>query len=235
MDFRMKKLTKPSVYVTSCIFIFMALSLNVFSETIDEVYIAAYDGLDLFLNSIPVGFEKQYGFKNRKEFNKTALGEPYHMHTIYPQSLAYGTPFDNEYIVPLTQWRFPVICEGKIRALLTVSKINGIWRAVDIGAARLATELDMIEKTFINYEQDTKKVLLRLYQIKADFVLFYEKSKRIEEGMLFPLQSGYMAIGGWKKGQAIFSFKDLLPILKKKYKSIYFDLRRKAQFLKRKG
>ena len=199
----------------------LMISVHALAMVPQEVYTAAETGLPFFLSHIPSGEEKGYGFNNREEFGRAELGVPYEMHTIYPDRLSKGETAGPGLIVSAREWRFRVKCDGQARALLTVAEREGKWQAVDIGAAGLAAEIDKLEKA-LSLTEDTRRVILRLYQIKADLVVISEESGRIEEGRFYPLpsfrsslQATSMAMGS---EDTLFSFERLLPILQERFR-----------------
>ncbi len=199
----------------------LIIPIRAFAAAPQELYAAAEAGLPFFLSHIPSGEEKGYGFNSREEFDGAELGPPYEMHTIYPERLLKGETVDPGMIVSVREWRFPVKCAGRARALLTVAEKEGKWQAVDIGAAGLATEIDRLEKTLSLTENSTRGIL-RLYQIKADLLVVSEKPARIEEGKFYPLPSFLYSLRAEGTKMNLegppFSFKGLLPILLERFR-----------------
>jgi len=178
---------------------------------------AAEAGLKPFLELIPPGREKEYGFEKRADFAWTMLGRPYELRTIKPQDLSNenailptGVP-----IVSLNQWRFPVICRGRICALLTVARMKDDWEAVDLGAAGLASELDAMEKRYSLDDPSLPKTLLRLYQWKIDFIEIPGMTRNPEDDRFFPLRSAQLFLG-LKGGEFVqYSGRELGRLMKK--------------------
>lgn len=99
---------------------------------------AAQEGLAPFLNTLPAG--------QREECGGAELGGPFRVYTIAPSALdAYlvGDPVAS-LISPTGMWLFPVVVDGRSRFLLTVDTVDGFWRAVSLGQAGLAAELDRL-------------------------------------------------------------------------------------------
>jgi hypothetical protein len=178
---------------------------------------AARIGLLRFTDSIPAGMEKDFNFETREELLNSYLGSPYRMHTIYPDVLLETISTESDFIIALDEWRFPVINNGKIKALLTVARMDGIWQAVDFGAAGIAEELDGLEKTYLSNEGQTKKIFLRLYQVRSDFIAFCPESKRTEETMYWPLKSGRLMLGLKDEAYVLYHLHELQPLLKDKF------------------
>jgi hypothetical protein len=177
---------------------------------------AAEAGLKPFLDLIPPGQEKEYGFENRADFAWAQLGRPYELRTVQPQDLLNpnallpGVP-----IVSLNQWRFPVMSRGRICALLTVARMRNDWEAVDLGAAGLASELDAMEKRYGFDNPSLSKTLLRLYQWKIDFVGISGMTQNLEDDRFFPLRSAQLFLG-LKGGEFVqYSGRELGRLMKK--------------------
>jgi hypothetical protein len=131
-----------------------------------EALAAARDGLRRFLDRIPEGTRASYGFSSPEEIDRAQLGAPYRVWTADPERTR-AAPLSS-----VREWRFPVTVDGEYRALLTVSSANGgPLRAVALGAAGLARELGRHERDRAVPAQ-AERVLLRLYELRADFVAF---------------------------------------------------------------
>ena len=219
----MKKLI--SLYSFVCISILLMLFLNrAYAEIPGGVYNAAELGLSRMLVSIPQGYELRYGFVNREEFAKATIGIPYQMYTIHPDLMKDTVTITDDMITSAEEWRFPVICNGSIRALLTVAKVKGQWQAVDIGAATLASEIDVLEKGLSLKTRDINRIILRLYQIQSDFIVITEGSAKITNGSFYPVKSSRMGEGGSQITKSKLSpstFQDLLPGLRDRYRNEY--------------
>jgi hypothetical protein len=213
--------------VSYLLFISMVFISATQAESPKEVYEAAESGLFKMLNSIPQGYELKYGFLNREEFEMATIGSPYQMYTIHPEIMKGDEAVTDEMIKSIEEWRFPVICNGQIRALLTVAKLKGKWQAVEIGAARLASELDVLEKGLSLETKDINRIIFRLYQIGTDFIVITESSVKVMEGSFYPVKleekdSVWLQDAQLKLSKLIPStFQDLLPGLRDRYKNEY--------------
>jgi|WetSurMetagenome_2_1015567.scaffolds.fasta_scaffold229258_2 hypothetical protein len=213
------------LYVTLSMSILLMLFLNsAYAEISGDVNNAAELGLSRMLGSIPQGYELQYGFANREEFAIATVGIPYQMYTIHPDMMKDNVTVTDDMITSVEEWRFPVICNGSIRALLTVAKVKGQWQAVDIGAATLASEIDRLEKGLSLKTRDINRIILRLYQINSDFIVITEGSEKITNGSFYPVKSSRIGFGGSQTIELKLSpstFQDLLPGLRDRYKNEY--------------
>ena len=111
-----------------------------------EVKQAAEEGLPQFLSIMPREEVEHYGLKSVDELEIAALGEPYQVHTIMPQSLkSYekGTRLSS-LITETNLWYFPIVVNSEARVILTVDFFEGRWQAVDLGGAPLAERLQSL-------------------------------------------------------------------------------------------
>jgi hypothetical protein len=92
-----------------------------------------------FLNLIPEGREKDYGFESRNDFSKIKIEEPYQTFYILNKEGKLGVISGNE-------WRVPISVDGKYISLLTVQMNKGKAEVVDIGGNLLAHKLQEFEK-----------------------------------------------------------------------------------------
>ena len=99
---------------------------------------------------------------------------------------------DKNYFISTGNWRVPVIVNNKYKALLTVAKENNKWRIVKIGAKGLAQELDRFEQ---NHPSNTDIKILRVFQIKGDFILTSNNSiyplTSASKGLLVDVNNSY--------------------------------------------
>jgi hypothetical protein len=207
----------------SCMFVILMCFLNVvYAESPSDVNAAAESGLSHMLASIPKGLESKYGFANREEFRTATIGSPYQMQTIHPEVMKSNAAITDDMITSAEEWRFPVICDGRARALLTVAKVEGRWQAVDIGAAILASEIDTLEKGLSLATRKVNRTILRLYQIRSDFIVITDGSGKVTTGSFYPVRSADKGIRGSQTENLKFSsstFQDLLPGLRDRYRN----------------
>ncbi len=121
-----------------------------------------------FLNKIPSGHERDYGFSDRAEFDDVEIGLPLRVHTI-DIDRSGTTPRAVRKIRPLDQWRVPLIANGYRRALLTVVKEANRFVTVDFGASDLAAALDTLDAE-IDGADGATPYLVRIFALRQDFV-----------------------------------------------------------------
>jgi hypothetical protein len=159
---------------------------------------AARSGLRKLLDALPAHTLDRYGFADRGEVERAALAPPYRVWTTDAQASA---------VAAAGEWRFPVTVDGGYRALLTVARVDGEWRAVDLGAAALSRELAALERDR-GVAPGTRRVLLRLPALRADLAAFPGADARVEEAPFEPLASARALESGPRSAIAP---KDLLP------------------------
>jgi len=186
---------------------------------------AAAAGMKPFLNSIPPGQEQAFGFANREEFDQAYLGSPYELVTILPRTLAADGAVKEKALTSMAQFRFPILCNGKSRALLTVALVDGEWKAVEIGAAGLAAMFDRVEQSVPPPGRQPRNLLLRLYQLKIDFAGYYQEGQNPEDGRFVPLPSALMSMGAGPEEIILYSFSEVLKIARDKFAALPEALR----------
>lgn len=114
-----------------------------------------------FLNLIPLGQEKEYGFDNRGDFSSVEIGDPYQTYFVIKDG--------NSLSFQETQlWRVPLVVNGNAVALLTVTVKNNLAEAVDFGAARLAQKLQEFEENHMGENND--RIIIRNTLLATDFI-----------------------------------------------------------------
>ena len=151
-----------------------------------EAQAVAQAALDSFLERVPAGMEQAYGFADRAQIFRAIAGEPYAVLTWDPSG---------EVFAATSQWRVPVVSDGAMRALLTVTQVSGRLQAVDFGAAGLAGELDRLEKERGIAGQPASRRLRRFLQLRADVVALGGPTELLQGSSIVPLASGRVALG----------------------------------------
>ena len=174
--------------------------LNIITKVVNEELIS-------FLQKIPVGQENMFGFTNRGEFSQAEIGDPYEVFTLSLEFFDTKNIIRNKtYIVSTENWRVPIIVNNQHRALLTVSKVNNQWSVVKLGAKALAEELDIFNK---NHPSINESNILRVFQLKSDFILTSEK-------IVYPLTSAKQLLSIKGDKDISYSLYDILLLFKNK-------------------
>ena len=118
-----------------------------------------------FMRKIPRDRLADYGFKTVSELDEVTVEQPIQVYAV--------SPIENDTrqisaFQPTSEWRLPLSVDGEWRVLLTVSKQGRTFRAVSLGAAPLAVELQ--EKRRSVPKGATKQYLLRVHKTRQDWL-----------------------------------------------------------------
>jgi hypothetical protein len=162
-----------------CLFCLVQIYFTVFTkntlsnETLpSKVVEAAVTGLNQFLYAIPTKDLISYGFSGKQDITQATLGDPIRVYTITPDRIKdyeQGMNFIS-IISPTNLWLFPVLSQGETKTLLTVDRMNGEWKAVAIGSAGLAKQLNKV-KTIWPSSDGYEYTFVRIYQAKSDLMV----------------------------------------------------------------
>jgi hypothetical protein len=183
----------------------------------------ATQSLMTWLAKIPAGQERGYGFSDRQEFEQATVGQPVRMATINPQSVLAQANLDHKLVEQLQVWRVPVLVKGDYRALLTVARVQGSYRTVEIGAAGLAGELGHFAQAGIGLQANQRTFILRIFQLRSDFVLVAADEAELEAGEIYPMQSARMYLGLGTRTTV--DYPDLVEILKQNFAKLNLESR----------
>ena len=149
-------------------------------------------GLPEMLKAIPEKDLAFYGFADPQEFSRVTLGEPFRLYTLDPQEIidfAEGRAGSMEER-PTNHWLFPVICAGRLRTVLTVAYLDGIWQAIEIGGPNPAPEMHELALQW----PAAQGYRLRYIQVFAGGAQFVQIANG-ESSELVPLESTARALG----------------------------------------
>lgn len=193
-------------------FAFIAGNAFAQKDLVDEIKTTAQAGLEGYLEKIPVGQELFFGFKNRDEFKLAEIGMPFQVFTFNKEFFSDTILMDKNYLVTTGEWRVAVSVENDFRVMLTVAKMNGVWKAVGIGAATLAKELGEYEKEHSSTDQSG--IILRVFQMDCDFLLTSPDSS-YDNIKVYPLESAKIALNITGNADSIYTMKQLQYTAKK--------------------
>ena len=142
----------------------------------ESVRQAAVEGLQPYLNKIPVESLEEFGFVRGDAVNMASLGTPFLLYTITPAALEqYRTGMTVASIVtPTTVWYFPVLIAGQPRVILVVDRLDNQWKAVSLGYAGLARELGALIRQW-KASQGYQPMLIVVFQAKQYLFTIPEK------------------------------------------------------------
>ncbi len=185
------------------------------SDTEKKIKNAGLLELPRFLNNIPAGLEKQFGFENRAQFNKITAGRPLRHYALSDESSGNNKEIS---IVPGNEWFLPLMVNNKYVALLTVSGEGDKFSAVDFGAGDLAAELNFYKTEIEN--QNNNPGNLRVYKIQGDILMIATKEKPDKVNLVYPLKSSQAAFNlDSVRGKHI-TFPELQTLIREKLDQI---------------
>ena len=170
----------------SCLILFLGVSLSVylsggaFAETAPPEAIAAAEaGLLPFLELITPEDMSHFGLSPGDNISEAVLGTPFQLYTITPTKLLDAgddTPVSS-LISPTGSWLFPIVLDGKSRAILTVEEMDGKWQAVTMGKSGLAGEMEKLNGQWPKAKGYEPK-LIAIYQAASYFFTIPEKDSK---------------------------------------------------------
>jgi hypothetical protein len=179
-------------------------------EQAKEALSAARSGYRDYLQKIPHGQEKDFGFKSRAEFAKASVGKAYRVITLKRDFYSGSFSPEKDYLVTTGEFRFVIQVKGNYRVLVTVTQFQGRWQVVNIGSAAMATELQQLEKKFGS--QSGEGQMLVVHGINGDF--FLHGNTPSAGRLASPLASARLALN-WGAEEGPKSLNELLPLLKR--------------------
>ena len=165
-----------------CLILFLgaALSGAAFAETAPPEAIAAAEaGLLPFLELITPEDMSHFGLSPGDNISEAVLGTPFQLYTITPTKLLDAgddTPVSS-LISPTGSWLFPIVLDGKSRAILTVEEMDGKWQAVTMGKSGLAGEMEKLNGQWPKAKGYEPK-LIAIYQAASYFFTIPEKDSK---------------------------------------------------------
>jgi hypothetical protein len=177
----------------SCLILFLGVSLSgyfsagAFAETAPPEAIAAAEaGLMPFLELITPEDMINFGLSPGDNISDAVLGAPFQLYTITPAKLLNaedGTPVGS-LTSPTGSWLFPIVLDGKSRAILTVERMDGEWQAVTMGRSGLAGEMEKLNGQWPKAKGYEPK-LIAIYQAASYFFTIPEKDSENFTPLIF--------------------------------------------------
>ncbi len=146
------------------LFLLFFVSIKASAQKIDERLLVKEEAklkALYFLDLIPEGQEKEYGFKTRNDFSKIKVEEPYQVYhlTLENNELAF---------VPIYVWRVPISVDNQYATLLTVQINEDKAEVVGLGGQVLAKKIQEFELLYPN--TTSQRVMIRNTYLKRDYV-----------------------------------------------------------------
>ncbi|MBU4366061.1 MAG: hypothetical protein L6437_02820 [Kiritimatiellae bacterium] len=182
-----------------------------------DVQQAAAQGLQPFLNKIPVISLEEYGFAPGDSLDTASLGDPFLVYTIPPRALDQyqaGSAVTS-IVTPTTMWYFPVLIAEQSRAILVVDWLDNQWQAVSLGYAGLAKELGALSRQW-KASQGYHPMLIVVFQAKQYLFTVPEKDSQNLTRLVTqkPMATGKPADDYATLGTAASVIEQLKPVVK---------------------
>ena len=123
-----------------------------------EIVDFAAKSWDSISQKIPPGMEEAFGFNDLEEIRNSSFGIPIKMYY-----------WQNDNMIESNTYRVPIVVNGKMVSLLTVSADNEMTTG-DFGATLLAQNIQLISDSY----QVKITGILRVHSITTDFLIFAE-------------------------------------------------------------
>jgi hypothetical protein len=125
------------------------------------------------------------GIDDKSEIEKATLGIPYEILYIPAEYVETDDEVPNMKYGKMLIWAFPLIIDGKYKALYKIAKHKGEWKWVELGAsmgARLIRKMEIKE----NIEgQAKKRCFVNYYQSDIGYIGYADTDKEIEQGSFY--------------------------------------------------
>jgi hypothetical protein len=187
-----------------------------------EIKESAKNGLQDFVKQIPDGYESEYGFNSKYEIFNSDIGNVYEVYTISPNFLNFPNLDKKSFIKPLEQFRVEVVFNDEVKTFLTVDKINGNYKVVDLGGAELAKEFRKIISG--TNDNNPRRIIFRLYQIQCDFLATSTNSEKFRAGgseietfNFYSTLSSRRTFSGINDYAKKYSIEEIIPYISDKY------------------
>jgi hypothetical protein len=191
-------------------------------EIYREIKNTAKDGLQDFAKQIPEGYETEYGFNSKYEIINSKIGNVYEVYTISPEFLNFPNNDKKSFVRPIEQFRVEVTYSDEVKTFLTVDKVNGNYKVVDLGGAELSKEFN---RTISNVnDNNPRRIIFRLYQLQCDFLATAPNSDNIRIGgneietfSFYSTFSSRKTFSGINEYTKKYLFGEIMPFISEKY------------------
>jgi len=187
MKERWKRLLSFSVFV---FLVFSGVSGLIAEEPPMEVVQAARQGICDFVKAERSPGSSPFPLAGKASLDNAVIGHGFRVYSIPPMTLV-NSPGLRTIIAPLDVWRFVTAADGTPVSLVTVARVQGVWRAVSMGGARLAAEVHQAMEQW-PVQKGYSHRFVRIFQVRADFIEITANGKLIG---YIPLTASRLAFG----------------------------------------
>lgn len=165
MKERWKRLLSFSVFV---FLVFSGFSGLIAEEPPMDVVQAARKGICDFVKAERSSDNSPYPMAGKASLDNAVIGHGFQLYSVPPMTLVNSSGL-RSVIAPLGVWRFVTAADGSPVTLITVAKIQGEWRAVSMGGARLAAEVHQVMEQW-PAQKGYNHRFVRIFQARVDFI-----------------------------------------------------------------
>jgi hypothetical protein len=195
----------------------------VYSQQIEKsdsilFYNAVQAGIEKYLNKIPIGKEREFGFNTSDEFSEISLGEPLQNYNL--RDYSFSDTSKTNLFKPIKTWSLPLIVNNKYRCLLDIIFTNNSYKAVGFGLPILASDIDDFEncKHMKNVKQ---KALFIDYSLNVYCIVTNDANKNLE---FWPFRSINQCASDKLQNKDKYSSTEIVEILKINNKKLKNEL-----------
>jgi len=199
----MKRHAKRLMRMSLVVVLMVLFCSGLFAEKVPpEVFQAAREGVS----------NSAFGLSTQASLDGFTVNHGFQVYTIPPLPLLKGSRLSS-LLTPSGLWRFVVVKEGQPMSLITVAELNGQWKAVSIGGARLASEIDKVMERWPE-SQGYNHRFVRVYQARADFIEISSNGRTVG---FVPLTASRLSFGmsGEFDPAALLHDPEIMPRLQK--------------------
>ncbi len=199
----MKRHAKRLMRISLFVVLTVSFCFGLLAEKVPpEVFQAAQQGVG----------NSTFGLSTQASLGNPTVNHGFQVYTTSPVKLLKSTGL-SAILTPTGLWRFVVEKEGQPVSLITVAEIEGQWKAVSIGGARLAMEVKKVMERW-PANQGYSHRFIRIYQARADFIEISNNKRSIG---FVPLTASRMAFGmsGAFDPSALLHGREIMPRLQK--------------------
>lgn len=187
MKTHVKKIMSFSLFV---VLIFSGYFGLLAEEVPMDVFQAAQKGVCNFVNAESSMENSPFGISTKAALDNARLHHGFQVYTVSPVKLLKSTGLSS-HLAPTGLWRFVVVSEGQPVSLITIAQVEGQWKAVSMGGAQLANEVNKVMEKW-PAKQGYNHSFIRIYQARADFIEISRNGRSIG---FVPLTASRLAFG----------------------------------------
>lgn len=147
--------------------------MNLSTDTLIKI---ANNGLEKYINMLRNENVMHFGFNSINDLEHIELGSPIQTFMLSRSFYEDSVLKNDDYIVPMGEYKMPLIVNDTIRSFLTIGKLHNQWMVVGMGGSGLAKYLmQCIQKNNLDYKKKIK--LLSETMTHSDYLIYFENTE----------------------------------------------------------